>query len=296
MTDNQIRTLQEKLQQQIGEAAHSETDRIEAVISQVQSMAEAIGSGDSLSDETAALEAEYLGAKEQLTLYAELAQIGTALGIIQHEFGATIRSVRENIRRLGEWADLDEELADVYSSIRASFEHLDGYLGFFTPLNRRLHRHKIPIVGEEIRRYLQHIFGDRLERHEITMYATREFDQKMIEAFPSTYYPTFVNLIDNAIYWIVSRQGGERSILLDADEYSFTVTNTGPGIPLATKDWIFGFANTEKDGGRGMGLYISHETLAQDGADIILENPGEDNDPTFRIILPEEDEPEDTED
>ena len=253
-------------------------------------MAEAVKSGDSLSDEEAALEAEYLGAKEQLDLFTELAQVGTALGIVQHEFGATIRSVRENIQRLGEWAELDEELDSIYTDIRASFDHLDGYLGLFTPLNRRLQRHKIPIVGEEIRRYLQHIFADRLERHNITMSATLEFDRKVIEAYPSTYYPTFVNLTDNAIYWIVSRHGGERSIFLDADEYSFSVTNTGPGIPLAIKDWIFGFANTEKEGGRGMGLYISKETLKKEGADIVLENPGKDKDPTFRIILPEPDE------
>ena len=288
MTETQLRSIQEKVQQEIEQAANEETDRIEAVINQVHSMAEAIRSGVSLSDETAALEAEYIGAKEQLTLYAELAQVGTALGIIQHEFAATIRSVRENIQRLAGWADLDDELGDVYSSIRASFEHLDGYLGFFTPLNRRLQRHKIAIVGEEIRRYLQHVFGDRLDRHGISMYATSQFDQKIVHAYPSTYYPTFVNLIDNAIYWIVSRKGGERSILLDADEFSFSVTNTGPGIPLAMKDWIFGFANTEKHGGRGMGLFISKETLTQEGADIVLENPGENNDPTFRIVLPDE--------
>ncbi|MCY4419763.1 MAG: ATP-binding protein [Gammaproteobacteria bacterium] len=292
LTENQIKKTQEKLQQQILRTVDRETDHLEAVINHIHSMVEAIKAGDSLSDEEAALEAEYLGAKEQLGLFTELAQVGTALGIIQHEFSATIRSVRENIQRLGEWADLDEELADVYSDIRASFEHLDGYLGLFTPLNKRLQRHKIPIVGEEVRRYLQHIFGDRLQRHKIKMSATREFDRKLIEAYPSTYYPTFVNLIDNAIYWIVSRRSGERSILLDANEYSFTVTNTGPGIPLENRDWIFGFANSEKDGGRGMGLYISKTTLTKDGADIVLENAGKQNNPTFRIILPEPDEEE----
>ena len=290
LTENEIKKRQEKLQLRITTKADEVTDHIQAVINQIHSMAEAIISGDSISDEEAAMEAEYLGAKEQLDLFTELAQVGTALGIVQHEFGATIRAVRENIERLGEWAELDEELNSIFTDIRASFDHLDGYLGMFTPLNRRLQRHKIPIVGEEIRRYLQHIFADRLERHNITMSATREFDQKLIEAYPSTYYPTFVNLIDNAIYWIVSRQDGERSILLDADEFSFSVTNTGPGIPLAIKDWIFGFANTEKEGGRGMGLYISKETLKKEGADIVLENPGEDEEPTFRIILPKSDE------
>lgn len=288
LTDNQIQKKQETLQQKIVRAAESETDHIEAVINQLHAMSEAMKAGDSLSDETAAMEAEYVGAKEQLELFSELAQIGTALGIVQHEFGATIRSVRENIQRLGEWADLDEELANVYSDIRASFEHLDGYLGMFTPLNRRLQRHKIIIIGEEIRRYLQHVFGARLERHNIRMFGTREFDQKLIEAFPSTFYPTFVNLVDNAIYWITYRNCDERLITLDADDSGFTVTNTGPGIPLEIKDWIFGFSNTEKDGGRGMGLYISRETLRREGADIVLENPGKNNTPIFRIVVPEE--------
>ncbi len=287
LTDNQIRKKQEALQKKIVLAAETETDHIEAVINQIHAMREAMKAGDSLSDETAAMEAEYVGAKEQLELFAELAQIGTALGIVQHEFGATIRSVRENIQRLGEWADLDEELANVYSDIRASFEHLDGYLGMFTPLNRRLQRHKIIIVGEEIRRYLQHVFGARLERHKIRMVGTREFDQKTIEAYPSTYYPTFVNLVDNAIYWITYRDRKERLITLDADDSGFTVTNSGPGIPLGIKDWIFGFSNTEKDGGRGMGLYISRETLRKEGADIVLENPGKNNHPIFRILVPD---------
>ncbi len=288
LTDNQIRKKQETLQQKIVRAAETETDHIEAVINQIHAMREAMKAGDSLSDETAAMEAEYVGAKEQLELFAELAQIGTALGIVQHEFGATIRAVRENIERLGEWAELDEELENVYSEIRASFEHLDGYLGMFTPLNRRLQRHKIIIIGEEIRRYLQHVFGARLERHNIRMSGTLEFDQKLIEAYPSTFYPTFVNLVDNAIYWITYRNCDERLITLDADDNGFTVTNSGPGIPLEIKDWIFGFSNTEKDGGRGMGLYISRETLRKEGADIVLENPGKNNHPTFRIMVPEE--------
>ena len=118
------------------------------------------------------------------------------------------------------------------------------------------------------------------------MSATRQFDQKQISAYPSTYYPTFINLIDNAIYWILTRPSGERAILLDADDEGFSVTNSGPGIPIGIRDWIFGFANTEKNGGRGMGLYISKQTLTKDGADIVLENPGKNNEPTFKILVP----------
>ena len=287
--DDELKQEQEEFQNRMLSTVENEAERLEAVLSQLHSMTEALAAGDLLSDEEEALEAEYVGAKEQLELFTELAQVGTALGIIQHEFGTTIRSVRQNIQRLAEWAPLDAELSDIYSDIRASFEHLDGYLTLFTPLNRRLQRNVVPIRGEEIRRYLQHVFGERLQRHAILLSATQQFDQKSIMAYPSTYYPTFINLVDNAIYWIATKPGGERAILLDADDQGFTVTNSGPGIPIAIKDWIFGFANTEKDGGRGMGLYIAKHSLVKDGADIELENAGKDNDPTFRIVFPRAD-------
>jgi signal transduction histidine kinase len=296
LTADEIKEKQDMLERQILEAAESETYHMEGVISQLNSMAEAMNAGDSLTDETEALEASYVGVKEQLDLFSDLAQVGTALGIVQHEFGATIRSVRKNIQRLGEWAELDEELQEVYSDIRASFDHLDGYLNLFAPLNRRLQRHRIPISGEEIRRYLQDVFGDRLERHDIRMTGTRDFDRKVVEGYASTYYPCFVNLIDNAIYWIVNSGVTDRLITLDADDSGFLVMNTGPGVPMDLKDWIFGFTNSEKDGGRGMGLYISRQTLAKEGADIVLDNPGKENHPIFRIILPEKPQEEITDD
>ena len=75
LTESEIKKRQEKLQHQITTKANQVMDHIHAVSSQIHSMAEAVKSGDSLSDEEAALEAEYLGAKEQLDLYMELAQV-----------------------------------------------------------------------------------------------------------------------------------------------------------------------------------------------------------------------------
>ena len=51
-------------------------------------------------------------------------------------------------RRFRAWADVNEQLADVYHAIRVSFEHLDSYLTLFTPLHRRLYRSEIEDQGE----------------------------------------------------------------------------------------------------------------------------------------------------
>lgn len=39
----------------------------------------------------------------------------------------------------------------------------------------------------------------------MTLVATAEFQDHLFEGFPSTHYPVFVNLVDNAIYWVKDR-------------------------------------------------------------------------------------------
>lgn len=83
---------------------------------------------------------------------------------------------------------------------------------------------------------------------------------------------------------LTTKNEGVKSIYLDADDRGFIVRNNGPGISIRDAERIFEFGITNKPGGRGMGLYISRETLRKDGFDLVLENPGENNSPTFRIV------------
>jgi signal transduction histidine kinase len=165
-------------------------------------------------------------------------------------------------------------------------------MNVFRPFNRRLHRHKIDIPGQEIRYYLQRLFEDRLTRHNITIKATRNFDNATIRTHPSTIYPCFVNLVDNAIYWITKDaegrprvSGGKKEIQLDADADGLLVSNSGPGIKRRIADRIFEFGYSWKKNGRGMGLYISREILRREGLDLVLEKSGENARPVFRIVF-----------
>ena len=79
---------------------------------------------DELSE---ALEEELLALRERASADLELTQLGMAIGIISHEFGASVRSVRESLRQLKPWADKNPALFQTYSGMKASFEHLDGY-------------------------------------------------------------------------------------------------------------------------------------------------------------------------
>lgn len=212
------------------------------------------------ADMTAALEEEVLALREQVEAYLPLSQLGIAIDVISHEFSAAVGTIRRDLRRMETWADLNPNFEDLYRSIHISFNHLDGYLTLFSPLNRRLYREEIPITGAEIHKFLKNAFGERLKRHNIDLVAATSFLDKTIVGYPSTFYPVFINLLDNSIFWLGDRPL-PRMIYLETDEESFVIADTGPGIPARDREAIFEMGFTRKPGGRGLGLYISREIL-----------------------------------
>jgi signal transduction histidine kinase len=285
LSDEQLTTLQKRFLDRISDSAKAESEALESILHQLHSMAEAISNNESFEDETAALESALQGKIEELEVYSDLAQVGTAVGIVHHELHGVIKGIRENFNKFRPWAKVNKPLNEIYVGLKTSFDHLDNYLKLFTPLSRRLNRERSEISGEHIWKYLIDIFDSRLLRHKVKLLATEDFKGKVVKGFPSTLYPTFVNLVDNAIYWLTSRKEGLRNIVLDAVPEGFLVVNSGPGIPLRDADRIFEFGISSKPGGRGMGLYISRETLRREGYDLVLTNPGENNQPAFQIIL-----------
>ncbi len=222
-------------------------------------------------EQLAAIEQRNLLLEEEAEAGAQLAQLGMAIGIINHEFSGTIRSIRTGLRRLKAWADVNEGLGDLYDNIRANFDHLDGYLTMFTPLQRRLYRKPVEIRGFEIEEFLEDLFRARLARHDVSLTTTKAFNKARITGYPSSFYPVFVNLVDNAIFWL-SQQNPEkrRCITLDEDRGTLLIADTGPGINLRDREAIFEFGFSRKPGGRGMGLHIGRETLRRAGFDLVL--------------------------
>ena len=219
-----------------------------------------------------ATESELLDAQDRAEIDFEMAQLGAAIHVINHEFDASIRRVRSSLRRLQAWADVNPSLQGLHDDIRTSFEHLDGYLTMFTPLQRRLYRKEVEILGSDIVGFLSELFSERLKRHEVVLDSTRDFDRFKIVSYPSTFYPVFVNLIDNSLFWL-SDQTQPRRILLDSIEGAMVVSDTGPGIP--ERDWqaVFEIGFTRKPSGRGLGLYIAREALRRVGYTIEI-HPG----------------------
>lgn len=216
------------------------------------------------------IQEELLAMRDRAEADLELTQLGMTINVVNHEFENSIKSVRSNLRRLKSWVDVNQNLLPLYTDLRASFDHIDGYLSLFTPLQRRLYRTAIEISGADISKFLQDLFGPRLQRHNVELKTSRGFLRHKIMGYPSSFYPVFVNLVDNSLFWVKDRPQ-PRTISLDVREGAMLVSDTGPGIPERDANAIFELGFTRKPGGRGMGLYISKEALAKVGYRIELE-------------------------
>ena len=285
LTDAEIVRLTLDLDAEIESAASEKRDLLEAISQQLEAITvNRDNSGEMITqlDLAEAAEEELLALQDRAEADLELTQLGMAIEIIDHEFQATIRSVRNNLRRLRAWANVNDQLQDVYNGIRVNFEHLDSYLTLFTPLHRRLYRNEIEIKGSEINKFLIDLFNERLERHGIKIVTTRLFLGHRVTGYPSTFYPVFVNLIDNAIFWLQD-QPQPRTIRLDAQDDAMIVADNGPGVPARDREAIFEMGFTRKPGGRGLGLYISRDVLKRTGYDLTVDDPIDGQGILFRI-------------
>lgn len=263
------------------------TQTLERVIRQLQSIywnkdgEDGVVTSDQISD---ALAEELDELRDRVQADLELSQLGLAVGVIHHEFNSTVKSIRGSLRDLKAWADVNDKLDNVYKNIKINFEHLDKYLALFTPLNKRLNRQRESIPALEIKTFLLDLFNARLERHGIKLVHTKGYGSKKLFGFRSTFYPVFVNLIDNAIHWLNEKSENEEKVIrLHADDTGFYISNNGPSIPIQDFERIFELGFTRKVNGRGMGLHICREVLAAETYRLYIDTPREGSTVTFKL-------------
>jgi hypothetical protein len=155
--------MREKWEGELTDIESRHRDALIAARDMLSSLAENLrgSDGEEPAQIMEALEQRMLSLEEQADDDFEMVQLGLAVAIINHEFAASIKRVRESVQELGRISRRTGALRPLYESIRTNFEHLDGHLNLFTPLQRRLHRTSQIIGGASIRNYVRDLFSNR---------------------------------------------------------------------------------------------------------------------------------------
>ena len=287
MDPDRVEEMRRRWEDQLTEIEGRHRDALLAARDMLASLAEnlRISDGEEPAQVMQAMEERMMALEEQADEDFEMVQLGLAVAIINHEFAASITRVRRSVQELGQISRRSDGLRPLYEAIRSNFEHLDGHLNLFTPLQRRLHRNRIRISGKQIRNYCNDLFSSRFERHAVKLIATEAFEQTIVECYPSTLYPAVINIVDNALHWLNDVQGDCR-IELHGDAEGIFISNNGPAIDARDSLRIFDRGFSRKTGGRGLGLFISAKALEAEGMGMTVVEPARPGySVTFAIII-----------
>ncbi|MCP4678890.1 MAG: sensor histidine kinase, partial [Deltaproteobacteria bacterium] len=196
----------------------------------------------------------------------ELVQLGLAVEIIDHDLNKLFLGIRASLSRLRNLVRNAPRASGHVEDLRSSFQHLEQRFRLMSPIYRGSYRLKSEIDGKRILSYCTDFLGHQLRSVGVELEASEAFSAFRIMEVEAVILPVFVNLLDNAVYWL--RESEERRILLDRRGDVVTVCDSGPGIHPTDFEEIFEPFVSNKPGGRGLGLYIARANLERYGHEI----------------------------
>lgn len=222
--------------------------------------------GIDLEGAYAITEDDRLELEEQLKDLRAVAQVGVTVEIIGHEFETLEAEVRRNLGKL----PAAVRSSDAYVQALRSHQALADRLRFLTPMKIGGYRARERITGGQIADYVEEFFGRAFKDQRIDFQATQAFRGITVTDLPSRIHPVFLNLVNNAVYWV--SQSVERQIRIDLVDGLVVVADSGPGVDPEDVQRLFGLFFTRRRSGRGVGLYLSRVNLAVAGHKIRYAN------------------------
>jgi signal transduction histidine kinase len=210
--------------------------------------------------------------KKKLDQIHALAQLGISVEIIGHEIEGLDMTIERGLNSLSK-SELTESQSKDLANITQAQQSLSDSWRFLSPLKLSGEKVKARLTGDDIYKYVNDFFKSRLEKAGINFVKTEAFSQMSIYEQPSRIYPVFINLINNARYWVRETTEENRLITLDVKDGLVYVSDNGSGVDIDDVDELFTIFFTKKQrGGRGVGLYLCKMNLAAGGHKIFYES------------------------
>ncbi|MFZ6871815.1 ATP-binding protein [Undibacterium sp. Di27W] len=186
-----------------------------------------------------------------------LAQLGISVEILAHELEELDGMVTAGLN------SLPKDIKETHPGYRTAYnahKSLTQQIRFLSPLKLSGYQIRTVITGKEIQRQIEMFFKDRFSRQRVEMRFEDTFLRMSIKDLPSRIYPVFVNLINNALYWVCLSE--YRLIKIDVVENEVVIANSGPPVDEDDIPRLFELFYSRRSNGHGVGLYLCKENLA----------------------------------
>ena len=217
---------------------------------------EKVSEGINLDSAFSIAEEERSDIEEKMRTINAVAQLGISVEILSHELEEIDSLVTRGLNSLPSEVKQHPGFKLAYDSHKA----LTSQIRFLSPLKISGYQSRQEITGKNIESHITQFYGDRFTRQRINFEVTEAFRSLKISDLPSRIYPVFINLINNAMYWVGLVEN--RYIKIDLIEGLVVIANSGPKVDEDDVTRLFDLFYTKRSNGRGVGLYLCRENLA----------------------------------
>lgn len=217
---------------------------------------EKISEGINLDSAFSIAEEERSDVEEKMRTINAVAQLGISVEILSHELEELDSLVTRGLNSL----PTNVKDHPGFKLAKDSHKALTSQIRFLSPLKISGYQARETITGKNIEDHINQFYGDRFERQRINFEVTEAFRSLKISDLPSRIYPVFINLVNNAMYWVSLVE--DRKIKIDLIDDLVVVANSGPKVDEDDVQRLFDLFYTKRANGRGVGLYLCRENLA----------------------------------
>lgn len=219
----------------------------------------------------------------------ELANIGLASDVLTHEFAQYLGMIDDAIGSIREFK-LDAYGKHWVGVLDSGVKALSARLSALMPMHKSRHSYREPIDLQQQITAICQLFERRWSRNGITLQCDIP-DGVIVQTSLSRFFPAVCNILDNMSHWVLLNRES-RVISIRYEDGALSFSNSGPGIRAETEPLLFTPFFTTREGGRGLGLYLSRTSLRALEWDLVLtirEDPEHLGGPVFSILIPEKD-------
>ncbi len=212
------------------------------------------------------LERNYLVKRVETT--EDLASVGMSVEVASHDMMSMltkgILGIDDLIKDLINKSKTTDDAVEELHKLRGIFSFVESQMNdiqvmFKSTKQRRRNIRVIDVLEKVIR-----IYKNVLNRYKIKVDTNKIGSPLIAKCTDAILLQLFINLFDNAIYWLDTVNIKNKSILitLDGNEGKLIFSDNGPGVNKEDIPYIFEpFYSGKGEEGRGLGLYIARQLL-----------------------------------
>jgi len=261
-----IDSLPEKTQKQYEEIISKQAQTIESIKNEVEQYLLEVSN---IQKDVIRIQREIEQYKDQLSDVFELAGLGLSVELFTHEMYTTINNVNEKARSI---QPQNEDLRYIQNSMNS----LRKQISYFHPGLKYVRIKKERIILRELIENHLDFYKSKCLSMQISQKLISHDNNVAVLMNVGLFNQVLDNLFSNALYWLLYSRDTLK--IISSCEYtieilsnaSLTVWDNGIGISKDIERDIFNPFVSNKENGRGLGLFISKNNLENTGASIRL--------------------------